>query len=71
MDEAKYSDRLGDGPDDIAIVGYAFRLPQNVDDDFTFWDVLQKRHNLRTNWPASRINAEAFKVRRPRRGGFE
>ncbi|KAK4234008.1 polyketide synthase [Achaetomium macrosporum] len=63
MDEAKYSDRLGGRPDDIVIVGYAFRLPQNVDDDFTFWDVLQKRRNLRTDWPASRINADAFKAK--------
>ncbi|KAK3302820.1 polyketide synthase [Chaetomium strumarium] len=62
MDEAKYSDRLADRPDDIAIVGYAFRLPQDVDDDFTFWDVLQKRRNLRTDWPASRINVDAFKL---------
>ncbi|KAL2174429.1 polyketide synthase [Thermothelomyces heterothallicus CBS 202.75] len=61
MDAAKYSDRVGDQPDDIAIVGYAFRLPQDVNDDFSFWDVLQKRRNLRTDWPASRINADAFK----------
>ena len=71
MDEAHYRARLAPQSDDIAIVGYALKLPQNVDDDATFWDVLQKRRNLRTDCPASRINAEAFvneksrKVRQP------
>ncbi|KAK4033181.1 polyketide synthase [Parachaetomium inaequale] len=60
MDETHYRARPAPRPDDIAIVGYALKLPQNVDDDAAFWEVLQKRRNLRTNCPESRINAEAF-----------
>lgn len=60
MGEAHYHARAAGRLEDIAIVGYAFRLPQDVDDDSAFWDVLQKRRNLRTNWPASRINVDAF-----------
>lgn len=48
------------GDDDIAIVGFSFKLPQDVDDIDTFWDVLQSRKNLMTRWPESRINAESF-----------
>ncbi|KAH8423609.1 uncharacterized protein LDX57_001369 [Aspergillus melleus] len=48
------------GPDDIAIVGYSFKLPQDVDDDSSFWELLQKRRNLMTEWPQSRINAQSF-----------
>lgn len=46
--------------DDIAIVGYSFKLPQGIDDDFSFWEVLQDRRNLSTEWPASRINIDSF-----------
>ncbi|KAL1865497.1 hypothetical protein Daus18300_007142 [Diaporthe australafricana] len=46
--------------DDIAIVGYSFKLPQGIDDDFSFWEVLQDRQNLSTEWPASRINIDSF-----------
>jgi hypothetical protein len=71
MDEAHYRARPGPRSDDIAIVGYALKLPQNVEDDAAFWEVLQQRRNLRTDCPESRINAEAFvndktrKVRQP------
>lgn len=46
--------------DDIAIVGYSFKLPQDVDDDKSFWEVLEKRRNLRTDWPASRADPASF-----------
>ncbi|PLB53839.1 hypothetical protein P170DRAFT_396789 [Aspergillus steynii IBT 23096] len=46
--------------DDIAIVGYSFKLPQDVDDDLSFWKILQDRRNLMTDWPESRMNGEAF-----------
>ncbi|PLN82692.1 polyketide synthase [Aspergillus taichungensis] len=45
---------------DIAIVGYAFKLPQDVDDDATFWEVLENGRNLRSDYPESRINADSF-----------
>jgi acyl transferase domain-containing protein len=47
--------------EDIAIVGYSFRLPQDVNDDTAFWEVLQNRKNLMTEWPASRVNADSFR----------
>lgn len=46
--------------DDIAVVGYSFKLPQGIDDDYSFWEVLQDRRNLSTEWPASRININSF-----------
>lgn len=47
--------------DDIAIVGFSFKLPQGVeDDDDAFWNVLQERKNLMTEWPESRLNAGSF-----------
>lgn len=46
--------------EDIAIVGYSFKLPQDVNDESMFWDVLQNRRNLMTKWPESRINAASF-----------
>ncbi|KAJ6031693.1 Acyl transferase/acyl hydrolase/lysophospholipase [Penicillium herquei] len=45
---------------DIAIVGYSFKLPQDVNDDQAFWEVLENRRNLRTDWPSSRANPESF-----------
>nr|ALQ32835.1 putative polyketide synthase [Fusarium euwallaceae] len=46
--------------EDIAIVGYSFKLPQDVDDDCSLWDVLSKRRNLMTDCPKSRIDSESF-----------
>lgn len=51
--------------DDIAVVGYSFRLPQDVNDDLSFWDVLETRRNLMTSWPESRMNAESFLDTKP------
>ncbi|KAF7558100.1 hypothetical protein G7Z17_g20 [Cylindrodendrum hubeiense] len=46
--------------DDIAIVGYSFKLPQDVNDDSSFWEVLENRRNLMTTWPESRFTTDAF-----------
>ncbi|KAG5787906.1 hypothetical protein H9Q69_013020 [Fusarium xylarioides] len=45
---------------DIAIVGYSFKLPQGVEDDDAFWDVLENRRNLMTDWLESRVKTESF-----------
>ncbi|KAF5690649.1 polyketide synthase [Fusarium denticulatum] len=45
---------------DIAIVGYSFKLPQGVEDDDAFWDVLENRRNLMTDWPGSRVKTDSF-----------
>lgn len=52
----------GKGPheDDIAVVGFSFKLPQDVEDVDAFWDVIQNRKNLMTPWPEDRLNAESF-----------
>jgi len=46
---------------DIAIVGFSFKLPQGVEDVESFWDVLETRKNLMTDWPESRINVGSIK----------
>ncbi|KAL7937160.1 putative polyketide synthase [Trichoderma chlorosporum] len=46
--------------DDIAVVGFSFRLPQDVNDDMSFWEVLDSRRNLMTSFPESRMNATSF-----------
>lgn len=53
--------------DDIAIVGYSFKLPQDVDDDQSFWEVLEKRRNLRTAWPPSRADPASFMSNKSRK----
>jgi acyl transferase domain-containing protein len=45
---------------DIAIVGYSFKLPRGVEDDDDFWDVLDHRRNLMTDWPESRVKTDSF-----------
>ncbi|KAF1852053.1 polyketide synthase PksD [Cucurbitaria berberidis CBS 394.84] len=44
----------------IAIVGLAFRLPQGVEDESSFWDVLEQSKSVMTAWPESRVNIDAF-----------
>jgi acyl transferase domain-containing protein len=45
---------------DVAIVGFAFRLPGGVEDEDALWSVLQNRRNLMTEWPESRLNVDSF-----------
>ena len=44
----------------IAIIGLAFKLPQDVEDEQSFWEVLEQGKSLMTEWPASRVNVNAF-----------
>ncbi|CAI6097412.1 unnamed protein product, partial [Clonostachys chloroleuca] len=44
----------------IAIVGLAFRLPDGVEDDLSFWDMLENRRNVMQEWPESRANIGTF-----------
>ncbi|KAH8201344.1 hypothetical protein TruAng_004512 [Truncatella angustata] len=46
--------------DEIAIVGFSFKLPQDIDDEAGFWNMLQNRQNMMTDWPESRISVDAF-----------
>jgi acyl transferase domain-containing protein len=47
---------------DIAIVGFSFKLPQDVDDVSSLWGTLQDRKNLMTGWPESRISNASFEA---------
>ncbi|KAH9897410.1 fatty acid synthase S-acetyltransferase [Xylariomycetidae sp. FL2044] len=46
--------------DDIAIVGFSFVLPEGVETEEAFWDVLTTRKSLMREWPASRLNLTSF-----------
>ncbi|KAI5917692.1 hypothetical protein F4810DRAFT_640865 [Camillea tinctor] len=46
--------------EDIAIIGFSFKLPQDNDDVPKFWETLQSRRNLMTEWPKTRANVESF-----------
>ncbi|KAI0470578.1 hypothetical protein GGR56DRAFT_683480 [Xylariaceae sp. FL0804] len=45
--------------DDIAVVGIAYKLPQDLEDDDAFWRTLQEAKNLSTEWPKDRMNPDA------------
>lgn len=46
--------------DAIAVVGFAYRLPQGMEDDASLWDVLVHGQNVMTEWPESRSNIDAL-----------
>lgn len=46
-------------PDDIAVVGIAYRLPQDVEDDAGFWEILAGARNQASKWPRGRMNSDA------------
>ncbi|KAI6080277.1 beta-ketoacyl synthase, partial [Hypoxylon rubiginosum] len=48
--------------DDIAIVGFSFKLPQDVEDVSGFWEVLENKRDLMTEWPESRIAYGSFEA---------
>ncbi|KAI0967184.1 hypothetical protein F4678DRAFT_254795 [Xylaria arbuscula] len=45
---------------DVAVVGFSFKLPGGLDTVSGFWEALESKKSLMTNWPASRINSNAF-----------
>lgn len=50
---------------DIAIVGVSFKGPQEAENEAGLWEVLEKRKNLMTEWPKSRVNLDSFHETRP------
>ncbi|TGJ80280.1 hypothetical protein E0Z10_g8483 [Xylaria hypoxylon] len=44
----------------FAIVGVSLKLPQNVIDEPSLWQVLEDGKDLRTNWPENRISPDSF-----------
>ncbi|VUC32029.1 unnamed protein product [Clonostachys rosea] len=46
--------------DGLAIIGYSFKLPQGIEQDDDFWEVLTSGRNVMTEWPEDRTNIETF-----------
>lgn len=46
--------------DPVAVVGVAFKMPQDTVDETSLWEVLEKGRNLMTEWPASRCAVNSF-----------
>ncbi|CAN9081152.1 unnamed protein product [Alternaria alternata] len=44
----------------IAIVGLAFKLPQDIEDEASFWHILEQGQSMMTEWPKSRVDVNAF-----------
>ncbi|ETS76597.1 hypothetical protein PFICI_11984 [Pestalotiopsis fici W106-1] len=44
----------------IAITGFSFRMPQDAIDESGLWNIMEKGLNVKTKWPASRSNPDAF-----------
>ncbi|KAI1384387.1 ketoacyl-synt-domain-containing protein [Hypoxylon trugodes] len=44
---------------DIAIVGFAYKLPQDIEDDSAFWETLEGARNLSSGWPENRMRSDA------------
>lgn len=45
---------------DIAIVGASFKMPQEAESENGYWDILEEKRNVMTEWPESRINLDSF-----------
>lgn len=44
----------------IAIIGMAFRMPEDATDESNFWEMLQEGRNVSTDWPETRIPRDSF-----------
>ncbi|TGJ87999.1 hypothetical protein E0Z10_g779 [Xylaria hypoxylon] len=45
---------------DIAIIGVSFKMPQEAVNEASLWEILEKKKNVMTEWPTSRVNLESF-----------
>ncbi|KAI0418238.1 hypothetical protein F5X98DRAFT_123264 [Xylaria grammica] len=45
---------------DVAIVGVSFKMPQEAVNEASLWELLEKKKNVMTEWPTSRVNLESF-----------
>ncbi len=46
--------------EDIAIVGFSFKFPQDAKEQSSFWEILRDRKNVMTEWPKERITVNSF-----------
>ncbi|KAE9379424.1 hypothetical protein N431DRAFT_553644 [Stipitochalara longipes BDJ] len=51
---------LSNSAEPLAIVGLSFKLPQDAVDETSFWEVMEKRKNLSTDWPTDRTCPDGF-----------
>ena len=51
--------------DDIAIVGFSFKGPQEAESAAGLWEVLQNGKNVMTEWPATRVNLDPYYTAEP------
>jgi hypothetical protein len=60
------------GPEPLAIVGYALRLPGDISDSQTLWNALiEKRKDILTSTPADRWDHASFRSQGPGQITFE
>ncbi|KAJ8130428.1 hypothetical protein O1611_g3200 [Lasiodiplodia mahajangana] len=53
-----------------AVIGFAFKLPQGVDDEERLWNVLQSGEDLSTEWPTNRANITSHQTGALNRNGL-
>jgi acyl transferase domain-containing protein len=46
--------------EDIAIIGFACKLPQDITDSESYWKIIAEGKNVMTDWPESRMRLDAF-----------
>ena len=56
----KFDKHSSNAMEPIAIIGLSFKLPQDVKNESSFWEILEKGRNVMTEWPDSRVNVDAF-----------
>lgn len=44
----------------VAIIGLSYQLPQDIQGDNSFWEMLENRRNLLTAWPKSRATVDSL-----------
>ena len=44
----------------LAIVGLSFKLPQDAVDEHSFWEIMEKRKDMSTDWPTERACLNGF-----------
>lgn len=44
----------------LAIVSLSFKLPQDTVDETSFWEIMEQRRSLATDWPPDRTSLDGF-----------
>lgn len=46
----------------FAIIGFSFKLPLDISQESTLWQVLEHKANLSSKWPKSRLSIDSFEA---------